>query len=182
MKLLPVNCAKHLKQDTDCSRKEGLGEWSNIPWEFKQLKYHQATLQTQVTALYPPVGTLQQLFNQVLGILTVSKHDAVPCKNHNWNNLSFFSNRTKANKQHHTGIQYLLQCKPRTSKSSTASPLPSGSGAVIKLSLPNISKSHETPTRVCAGRSLLLVQQGKGETVLLRLLRKSSSVKLLPLD
>lgn len=77
----------------------------------------------------------------------------------------------------------LLQCKPGTSKSSTASPLPSGSQALIKLSLPNISKSHETPTRVCAGRNLLLVQQGKGETVLFSyaagLPQQSSSLGLI---
>lgn len=102
------NCSllivQNTKQDTDCSRKEELGDWSNIPWEFEQLKHHQATLQPQVAALHLPASTLEQLFNQVLGMLTISKRDAVPCKNHNRNNPSSFSDRTKANKQHHTGV------------------------------------------------------------------------------
>lgn len=184
MKLLPVKCAKHSKQDTDCSRKERLGKWSNIPLE----------VQTAQAPPSYPTGHSELHFIHHLthynSFLTKSHEFSLfPCM------ISFLV-RTTLERIRHTGLPVIVlkqtsntiqeysvcysashvpQSLPR------ASPLPCGLQALIKLSLSNISNHMKHP-RVCTGRSLLPVQQGKGKTpTLLRLLRKSSSRKLFSL-
>lgn len=77
-------------------------------------------------------------------ILTISKYDAVLCKNQSKiSGLLVIIIKQKSNTIEEFGICYsashVLQSLPQ------ASPLPSGSQALIKLSLPNISNHMKHP-------------------------------------